>query len=186
MSRKYKDQFKIQTLKTDNGFKEQVIYQGNYYSAAVPAEKLKRYKAALKGSSLVMALLFIGMGLINNDGSRVFYVILPYALLSLPLFFMLISTIAFNKAKDKLTVPEYEKTVVRVKTTANAAFILSTAGAVGGLFFILSGKGSTPGREIIFLCGYLAIALSAFLSIQIHKKVQYTQLEKTVPGTEED
>ncbi len=186
MSRKYKEQFEIQTVETQNGLRKKAVYRGDYYLPAVPAEKLSRYKAALKGSSLVMALFFIGMGFINNDGSRVFYVILPYAVLFLPIFFMLISTITFGKVKDKLTVPEYDKTVVRIRVTAMAAFILALAGAVGGLVFVLSGKGITPGREIIFLCGYLAIAFSAFLSIQIHKKVQYTPMEKTATESAKD
>lgn len=178
MSRKYKEQFEIQTVESQDGLRKKVVYQGDYYSATVPAEKMNRYKAALKGASLVIALFFIGMGFINNDGSRVFYIILPYAVLSLPIFFMLISSIAFGRTKDKLTVPEYDKTVLRIRTAAIAAFISAAAGAVGGLTFILSGKSGTPGQEIIFMVGYLAIAVCAFLSIQIHKKVQYVREDK--------
>lgn len=178
MSRKYKDQFEIQAVETKNGFRKKVIYQGNYYLAAVPAEKLNRYKAAFKGASLVMTLFFAGMGFINNDGSRIFYVVLPYAILLLPIFFMLISSIAFGKTKDKLTFPEYDKTVVRIKTAAITAFIASMAGVVGDLFFILSGRGNTPGREIIFMTGYTVIAVCAFMSIQIHKSIQYDQVEQ--------
>ncbi len=186
MSRKYKDQFEIKTLKTQNGLKKTAVYQGKYYTAAVPDEKLNRYKAALKGASLTMALIFIGMGFINNDGSRVFYCILPYAVLFLPVFYMLLSSIAFGRKKNELTVPEYDKTVVRIRTSAIAAFIVAIAGATGAMFFVLSGKGNTPGQEIVFIIGYVAIALCAFFSMQIHKKVQYEQVDNKGCETTED
>ncbi|NLF83116.1 MAG: hypothetical protein GX568_03920 [Candidatus Gastranaerophilales bacterium] len=180
MNRKHAEQFEIQTVETQKGFRKTAVYRGKYYSAAVPAEKLARYKAALKGASLVMALLFVGMGLMNNDGSKIFYVILPYAILSLSVFFMLVSSITFGKTKEKLTVPEYDKTVGRIKTAVIAAFISATAGAIGSLIYILSGQSSTPGWEIIFLAGYVAIAACAFLSLQIHKNIQYEQTDEKV------
>jgi len=178
MNRKYTDQFELQTVKTQKGFRRMAVYRGKYYLAAVPAEKLNRYKAALKGTSLAMAMLFIGMGLLNNSGSRIFYVILPYAALVLPVFFMLVSTITFGKAKDKLTVPELDKTVGRIKTTSIAAFITAAAGAIGSLIFILSGQSSTPGREIFFACGYVTIAVCAFFSMQIHKNILFEQMDE--------
>jgi hypothetical protein len=186
MNRKYADQFELQTVKTQKGVRKMVVYRGNYFLAKVPAEKLNRYKAALKGTSLAMATLFIGMGLVNNSGSRIFYVILPYAVLVLPIFFMLVSTITFGKTKDKLTVPEFDKTVGRIKTTSIVAFISAAAGVVGGLIYVLSGQSSTPGREIIFTAGYAAIAVCAFFSMQIHKNILFEQVDDKAHENTED
>lgn len=184
MSRKYRDQYVLQTVETKDGPKRKTVYTGKYFTAHLPEDKLGKYKAALKGISLITAVLFVGMGLVNNAGSRVIYVILPYAILVLPVFYMLMTTISFGRAKDKLTFPEYDKIFVRMRTAGMGALILAAAGAVGVVVFILSGKGNTPGMEILFLAGYIGIAFLAFLCLQIHNKVQFTQEDGTDSQTE--
>lgn len=184
MSRKYRDQYVMQTVETKDGPMKKAVYTGKYFAAQVPEEKLSKYKAALKGISLITAMLFVGMGLVNNAGSRVIYVILPYAILVIPIFYMLMTTISFGRTKGKLTFPEYDKVFVRMKTAGMGALILAIAGAVGVLVFILSGKGNTPGLEILFLAGYIGIAFLAFLCLQIYNKVQFAQEENTGSQTE--
>lgn len=175
MSRKYRGHYAIETVETKNGLRKRAVYTGQYYSTLLPEDRLNRYKAAFKSISMIAVLVYVGMGFVNNSGSRVIYVILPYAVLFLPVSFMLITSMSFGKTKERLTVPEYEKTFVRMKTAGMGALILAVAGAAGVMVFILTGKGSTPGLEILYLTGYIVIAFLAFLCVQIHGKVSFTK-----------
>lgn len=177
VSKKYRDQFEVQTEKTKNGIKQKVVYTGRYYVTDLPIDKMRRYQVSFKRLSAIIALLFIGMGFLNNDGSRVFYVVFPYVILFLPVLYMIFASITFSRKGEKLTIPDYEKSFVRLKTTGIGILVLSVASAVGDLVYVLSGHGNTMGLEILFIIGALTIAFCAFLVVQVHKHIQFVPSE---------
>lgn len=176
MSKKYRDQYTIQPIKTANGFTERIQYTGVYYVTDLPTEKLQKYKSAFIGISVVIALLFVMMGFLNNDGSRVLVIMLPYAILFLPIVFMIISSVSFYRNQGRLTTPIYDKSFKRLKTAGIGILVLSSASVVGDVFYMFSGQGKATVMEMIFVICGMMIAVVAFLSVQIHKKIPFRQI----------
>lgn len=176
LDKKYKDLFKVEMVETRKGLKQKVIYTGKYYVADMPKNDERRYKLCLVIIPFLIAALFIFMGLLNNDGSRVFYVVMPYILQFLPISYMIISAVLLY-INEQLTEMQYDKSFIRYKSSATGVLILSFAAIMGEIVFVLKGSGSTPELELIFLICNIIIALSAVATLQIHKKMKFKTKE---------
>ncbi|NLM10404.1 MAG: hypothetical protein GX213_06450 [Clostridiaceae bacterium] len=170
--KKYKDLFKVETVEYKNRVKQEVMYTGDYYITDMPQKLMRKYKICLILISVFMAILFLYIGLLNNDGSRVLYVVMPYILQFLPISFMIISAASFYP-KEKLTVVQYEKTFTRIRTTGTWILILSFASILGEVIFIIAGYGNTPKLELVFLVCNIIIAVFAIITLQIHSKIKF-------------
>jgi hypothetical protein len=80
-NRKYRDAY----VKNGNG---EYKYTGEYYRFDMPGEKIREMKWIYAALALSTAILFLIAGFINNEGSKVIYVSLPYVVLLLPIGFM--------------------------------------------------------------------------------------------------
>lgn len=60
------------------------VYTGEYYRFDMPQQKINGLKLIYSVLALATAVAFLVSGFLNNEGSRVMYVILPYAALFLP------------------------------------------------------------------------------------------------------
>lgn len=170
--KKYKKLYKVKTVETERGIKQKAVYIGSYYTPDMPLNEERKLKVLLLFTSIIMAVLFICMGFLNNDGSRVFYVVMPYVLQFLPISFMIVSTLSFYP-KNKLTEIQYEKTFTRIRTSCTGILILSFASILGEIIFIYRGAGNTPKLELLFLVINIVSTIFAIISLQIHKKIKF-------------
>ena len=70
--KKYKNLFKVETVEYDNRIRQEIVYTGDYYITDMPGNLERRYKICLLLIPVIMAVLFIGAGFLDNDGSRAF------------------------------------------------------------------------------------------------------------------
>lgn len=175
--RKYRDLFRVELVESKNRVKKKVIYTGDYYKTDMPRDQIVKYKICFILVSVLMAALFFCMGLLNNDGSRTFYVVFPYILQLLPIAYTIISAVSFYP-KEVLTVVQYEKAFIRIRTAGTWILILSVAGAIGETVYILGGYGNTVNLELIFLICNLVMAALAIVILSIHSRIKF----KTVPN----
>ena len=182
MKKKFLNDYKLSTVETEKGVKQNAEYVGRYYEADLPDEELHKIKAVLVTLSVLIAAVVIGMGFLNNDGNRIFYVIMPYAILFLPIAFLIISAISFYRLGRKLTRIEHHKSFERIKVCALAAMILAISAVAGDIIYIVLGQPSALITEIAYLVCSLAIAFLGFLVIQIHKKVTFRITGTKVTG----
>ncbi|UZQ86325.1 hypothetical protein ODU73_000750 [Thermoclostridium stercorarium] len=122
--------------------------------------------------SAIMAVLFFYMGLLNNDGSRVFYVVLPYVLQFLPIAYTVMSSVSLYP-KDILTVVQYEKSYVRIKASGTWILILSIAGSIGDIIYIFGKYGNKIELELTFLICNFAMAILAIIILRIHNRIKF-------------
>jgi amino acid transporter len=178
MRKKYLKDYGVQTVKTRKGTKEEAFYKGDYYSTDMPDEELKKYKTAFIMTSALNVVLFVVMGLLNNDASRQLYVALPYVALLLPAAFMLTGAVYFYRSGVRLTRYDYDKSFVRIKAHATASLYISAACVIGDIAAVLTGKTDTLDKELLFMAMGAAAAFFSFLTVQFHKKIRFV----TVPN----
>jgi hypothetical protein len=113
------------------------------------------------------------MGLLNNDGTRQFYVALPYVALMLPAAFMLTGAIYFYRSGERMTRYDYDKSFIRIKAHAMASLYISAACVIGDLAVVLTEKTVTLEKEFLFMAMSAAVAFFSFLTVQFHKKIKF-------------
>lgn len=167
--KKYTKQYRTETTRNENNKKvHTVIYTGDYYE--IKKESAKREWFSI--SAVVLLVLHFTAGILNTQSSRVFYVTLPYAALFLPAVYFTMGAFRFLNLGNRMELPAYEKTVVRMKR--------SMRGLIWGLGYLLIAEtiflflsfrqeGLERGellREIVFLM----ICVTNFVQIFRNKK----------------
>lgn len=99
-NRKYRDAY----VKNGNG---EYKYTGEYYRFDMPSEKIREMKWIYAALALSTAILFLIAGFINNEGSKVIYVSLPYVVLLLPIGFMVWDVVKIASLRGDMTKKQY-------------------------------------------------------------------------------
>ncbi len=112
-------------------------YRGAYYKLKLDSQgKRKASLDCFVCAAVMMTLFFVSL-CINNDGSRVFYILMPYIFCGLPLFYCLRGCDVFRKAGPAMERREYERGILRIKRSAAAAAVLTGYTAAADLLFLL-------------------------------------------------
>ena len=117
--------------------KKNITYHGTYYRIQMEEKKLKKAKWINVIYGLILFSLFAFLGLLNNEGSRIIYVVLPYVFLFLPIFYTNMGTIKLLNISGDMTTKEYNFTIIRMKKTTLSLLILSIACALGEILFMI-------------------------------------------------
>ena len=167
--KKYINQYRTETIRGENNKKiRNVIYTGDYYK--ITKEKTAR-KVFFISAVFFMALHFAA-GLLNTPSSRVFYVVLPYAILFFPGIYFVMGAFTFNRAPEKMEFPTYENSIVRIRR--------SLRGMIWGLGYLMiaetifmvirMAQSGLKGHEWLREGGFLVICAVNFAMIIRNKK----------------
>jgi hypothetical protein len=164
--RKYLDSY-VRSLSGD------YEYTGSYFKFDMPEEILKRVKIALAVLTVSVAVLFVFAGMLNSAGSRVLYVILPYAVLLLPILFMLSDVYKIAVNKKPMTRKQYDHSVLQLKRSTLAIIIFSAMSAVGDIVYILFFCSPVDlFGELIYLAACLCILVISIALLSIQRKIK--------------
>lgn len=174
MKKYYKD-YKLVSKTLPNGKVKQVSeYIGKYYICQLSKIDLRKIKFYHFTLALCSCATAIGAGFINNPGSRIAYVALPYVALFLPIAYSLIGTIGFISSKDKLEQATYDKTKIRIRRTTIWQIVLSSIAIVGDIIYIIIGVDrSLIYKELIFTVCMLIVLVLNMIFLQLQKRVVY-------------
>lgn len=146
-------------------------YTGEYYRFDMPGEKVRRMKWIYSALALSSVILFMIAGFINNQGSRVIYVVLPYVVLMLPIAFMLWDVMQIVLLKNDMTQKQYDKSVGQLKRVTVGAAGLSFIASAGDIVYMVSGISQEHlGREILFLFLVMLLGVLNIIFISMQKK----------------
>lgn len=174
MKKYYKD-YKLVSKTQPNGKLKQVAeYVGRYYICQLSESDFKRYKFYYLTLTLCSSATAIGLGFLNNPGSRIAYVALPYVSLFLPIFFMIIGTIGFIYSGNKLVQVAYDKTKIRIRRSTIWQIALSFLASIGNIIFTLNkGSADTLLKNWVFTGGMLLVLVLNIVFLQLQKRVTY-------------
>ena len=176
-SRKYKEEYEVR----ENGRKKDVIYIGEYYSIQADDLKIQRLRLLYGITMLCLIVLFLIGGLLNNDGSRIFYVIVPYVCSIIPLFYMGLATVQFLRIHSEIQHIFYDLSVIRLKKTGAALIAFSVMTLIGDLiYFFTQFSQINLGMEIVFFGIVAALGGITFF----YRKLQDQVLFQIKPNKE--
>jgi hypothetical protein len=177
MKKYYKD-YRLINKTLPNGKTKQVAeYIGEYYICQLSDRNFKLYKLYLFALAICSSAIVIGAGVINNSGSRMAYVALPYVLLYLPTVFILMSVIVFALSGKKLEQAAYDKIKIRMYRSTIWNIALSSIACIGNIVFTLymsekMSKGILVSNWLFTGSMIILLGISLFF-LQFQKRVIY-------------
>lgn len=160
-------------------YKKELKYIGKYYVIETKETEVKTLKWMSILCMLLIAGIFLGLGFLNNQGSRLIYVILPYIIMFLPIYYGIIGSLKLLSLKERVTLLEYERSSVRVKKSSLSLTVISIATAIGEGVFLLRnlGKQSDNSLDYVFFAGVIIILILSLLCLRIQARIQVKEEE---------
>ncbi len=160
-------------------FKKELKYVGKYYVLVKKDTEIKPLKWLSILCILLIAGIFLGLGFLNNQGSRLIYVILPYVIMFLPIYYGIMGSVKLLSLKERMTVLEYERSSVRIKKSTLSLTVMAITTAIGeGIFLIRNlDKKSEISLDFAFFVGVIIILILSFLVLRIQAKIQVIEEE---------
>ncbi len=174
---KYRKDYEYQIEKQGKKTKKTLIYKGKYYKLDIQKDELNKIKIKYSIFCLLTVLSFLFVGFQNTEGSRKFYIILPFIFTFLPIFYEIMGTIKFITNKPKMTALEYDTSIKRMKRSTIGILILSLSSSLGEIAFLIQNKIiDVTSLEYRFLSGILFMAFISYLFLQQQKKYNCIEL----------
>ncbi|CRZ35141.1 hypothetical protein DFR55_1048 [Herbinix hemicellulosilytica] len=174
MKKYHKDYRLVKKEQPDGTLKQETEYIGKYYICQLDESKLKKIKLYFFALVLCSDATAIGIGFINNPGSRVLYVALPYVGLFLPIVFCFMGTVRFIREGNILEQAAYDKTKKRIFSSTVWQIILSSMTFVGDVILIINENDNGILKyEWMFAVSMLLVLIINIVFLQLQKKVTY-------------
>lgn len=178
---------------------KQFEYTGKWYGTNMSGKELKSY--GIRYSCLMTAalVLYFASLMVNNTGSRIFWVLLPYVAVIFPISYGIMGGVSLflfcrsqegKGAKSQVVIPQehtghmtraqYEKGVRRPVRCSIATTVLALVTSVADLILILSGPDDLIfTRELLFeAAAALILALGSVAAVQSWQiKAKFTIFE---------
>lgn len=171
----YKDRYNKDYVQDDLG---SYLYTGDYYMYDLPAGKLKLLKFVYLIVPLVLLALFLAGGYVNNPGSRVIYVILPYITMFLPIAFMLSDAVKIIFSDNKMTFKQYNRSVLQLKRACIALMIISASAILGDAIYMGFRGGQSSALEMPYFLICFAIFSTGIIFHFVQRKAPCITIPK--------
>ncbi len=111
------------------------------------------------GFALLMAAAQIGIGLVNQDSSRTFWIVYPYLFMFLPAAFMIVGAVSYMDAGVSMPTPQYDGSIRRMHRSALGILVMDGISAVCDvIYMVLYHSRIRIGAELVYLLGHLVLA----------------------------
>lgn len=173
MKKKYVEDYKLFLDKTSEGkVKEKLEYTGKYYWFNLDNKQMLRFKILFGSILMVELTLFILMGVINNDGSRILYVLLPYVCGIMPFYYLISAFFAMPGKQMDMEYVQYDTSYVRSKKSAVGIMVCMALAGMGDIIFVVRNMAEIEIKKefVFFLLSFLIFLLN-FIFIKFETKV---------------
>lgn len=129
-------------------------------------------KKVILTCALVIGILFFLAGLLNNNGSFCFYVMLPYLCILLGLIYLCFGYFSIPKTLQKMEYALYDKSYLKVKFSIVGLIAASITVVIGDTVFIIRNANAINLlKEMSFLSLNLIIAVISILTLVYHNRI---------------
>ena len=136
VSRKYTGDYRLENITTASGkLKTVPVYKGDWFTFACDEVGIRRIRRSYPAFSLVIALLFLLVLLLNAPSGHIYYVMAPFAAMIFPVFFALAAARRLLTAKDKVTREHRDKLVNRYISVSLFLMVFSALSTVGHIVY---------------------------------------------------
>lgn len=178
---------------------QQFEYTGKWYGTSLSVAELKRYAFIYTGLMAAALVIYFASLMLNNEGSRIFWILLPYVVVVFPISYGIMGGVSLflfcqkqegKKDSSQVVIPEehkghmtraqYEKGVRRPARCSIAITVFGLVTSVANLILLLKGSENLIlTRELLFeAAAVLILALGSITAVQSWQiKAKFTNFE---------
>lgn len=140
-----------------------ISYVGDYY--VLPFDEGKKKKTGLENMlfSILLFVIQLVEGMLNQDSSRTFWIVYPYLFVFLPLAYMILGSVSYFGVPLKMQKAHYEMSLARIHRSCIGAMVLVVISALLDLIYIIVNRSSIRlGMELLYLVLHVLFFAVAF------------------------
>lgn len=172
--RGYVKDYELQEQRDKNGNKKKVsVYIGDWYVRTADEEMHQRLRRIYGTTAVLLFLLFLGLGLLQNAGNRNMINALSYACSCFPIVYNLIGMAATLHLPKRAQRREVDLSIRRMQHSATGILVLypiAAASEIVSLFFV---KTVVLWMEMLYFALCIGIILIAWLIRFLCRKYPY-------------
>lgn len=135
--KKYTKDYSVETDINEKGkIVEKYKYIGKFYEMSVTKDEKLGYIKKLTVSVVIFITCFLIAGLLNTNGSRNIFIVLPYATYVFPALYLIMGLYSFAKVSGPMKHSDYDLSVCRMSKCINAIMVISAYLLFADLVFI--------------------------------------------------
>ena len=147
-----------------------VNYRGDIYEIVTDEVNIKKYKMTQIIIVVLVFLIQLALGFINNAGGRILYVSLPYLIAFLPMAYWFIAATRLPSEKKELRLEIVDLGFKRSKVMSLLIAIFSGIAILGAIVFLIFFSEGNILKDLLFLLGQLIVfTLALFAHLQSRK-----------------
>jgi hypothetical protein len=183
--KKYADDYDLVITEDEKGReKKKAVYRANYFKIDISLGELKTFKRKAIVLLIAIALLHFGAGFVANLGMYAFYVVLPYVISFLPLYYMGSGILRLPKEIREYRRDEVSLSFERLKKSAIFVLAILGVGAIGEIVYIITFTNWGSIREFLYLGLALLEIILVYVLLRLRNKINIKELESQQPEQE--
>jgi len=175
VSRKYIKDYERRTVTGPNGRKKtEFVYQGDWYTFLEKEETVQRVKKRYYLLTLLCVALYLAVMFMNAPCSHVNYVIMPFAIIAFPLYFVIKGCLRLHSARGKINREHRDKIENRLSLWLGLMLIFSGASVIAHIAcFVLNGA---VFLDVLNLAFTLAILVSTHVMLRSLRHLDFKKV----------
>ncbi len=160
----YKDDYSQFTRLNGKGrVVDDVCYIGDYYILPLDKESKKKTNRVNMCFAVLLMLIQIAAGMVNQDSSRTFWIVYPYLFIFLPLAYLFVGAVSYWSDPLKMQKAQYETGLARMRRSCIGAAVLTVISmALDVVYMFLHYAEIQMGRELLYLFCHILFLAAAF------------------------
>lgn len=153
--------------------KERYVYTGPGFEALLMGRGRVRFLLMCWLVPVLSLAVLVAVGLLDNDGARRVYIVMPYMILYFPLALLVGDAYKISTGRRRMERREYEKSYLQMRHCTVAVIVLSLVLVVGTAVLLITAGSGTVRREYFFMLGIFAILVTFVLFLRAQLRVQW-------------
>lgn len=171
--KRYADDYEtIITMDERGREKKKAVYRGSYYHIAADEIEITKFKRNSLLLIVGITIFHFAGGFVSNPGMYAFYIGLPYALIFLPLYFMIAGGLRLPKEKRKFRRDEIGLSYERIRKSNLFSLIFLGVVFLGEIVFLIWFAREGRTLEILFLIIELLALIMAYILYRLQLSMQ--------------
>lgn len=155
-------------------------YRGEYFDVSLDQASLNKYRLQQYLLYVIIVIIHLTIGFLNNGGGHVLYVVLPYVATFFPLLYWGFGVFRLPTKKQLYRLEVIGLSFERVKLTSLLTVIFAGITVLGTLVYLIFFRQADPVLDLLFLTAELIVFSLAIVARLQSRKIK---IEKTDPTT---
>ena len=184
VSKKYLKDYNVEKRTDEKGrVRSRAVYVGGYYSFAPPVSRADRLIILLL--TILSDIAFIGVFMLRTQAARIWFVMLPFVLIMIPLYLLSIAAFSLMFAKEVMIRYDAERIVGRLSPASLISAALAAVSFAGFVISLLTSGGESFIDDVIFCILALVVAAGTGVVMMKFRRVKTVKTDKTIDLEEE-